>query len=411
MNIDQTQMLPIGTLLQEGKYRVEHYMASGGFGNTYVVEHVKLGKHLALKEFFMRNINLRDGAQVTVSVSSNQATFQQMKEKFVKEAQRLAQLKENHIVGVSDFFEENETAYYVMDLIEGESLAARLKRTGMPLNEYEARQVLDQVLRALWYVHQQGLFHLDIKPGNIMQDNFGHCWLIDFGASKQLTAQESQTLSTSTGLCYTPGYAPSEQVSGNTKRIGPWTDFYALGATMYNLVTNLTPPEMDDVSYEGPAAFRFPPYVSPQMCQLIMWMMAPRHDQRPQDANAIGYWLNQPAQQPQYIPQQQPVSRPIQQPVSRPIQQPVSQPQYISQPIQPQPMPQPQQQPIQVPPPSTPSGDAPFVKLLFFIVAVIPIIGFLSFFLFKSKNPSLAKIYLYVSIGTTALFVLARMGR
>ena len=92
-----------------------------------------------------------------------------------------------------------------------------------------------------------------------MQNAQGFCWLIDFGASKQLSAQESMTLSTSTGLCYTPGYAPSEQISGSIKRIGPWTDFYALGATLYNLLTNEAPPEVDDVTYEGEAAFHFPP--------------------------------------------------------------------------------------------------------------------------------------------------------
>lgn len=124
------QMLPIGTLLKQGEYRVVRYIASGGFGNTYEVEHVRLGKHLALKEFFMRGINQREGTRVSVSVEDNRQTFSQMREKFYKEAQRLARLEEQHIVEVTDFFEDNETAYYVMKLIDGESLAARMKRTG-----------------------------------------------------------------------------------------------------------------------------------------------------------------------------------------------------------------------------------------------------------------------------------------
>ena len=293
MDIDQKQMLPIGTLLQDGKYRVAQYVASGGFGNTYVVEHVKLGKRLALKEFFMRNINLRQGTTVTVSVGDNRDTFMQMKDKFFKEAQRLARLDDSHIVEVNDFFEENQTAYYVMRLIDGESLAQRMKRTGAPLSEADVSHVLQQVLRALRTVHQQGLYHLDLKPGNIMQNAEGHCWLIDFGASKQLSAQESQTLSTSTGLCYTPGFAPSEQVNGNTKRIGPWTDFYALGATLYNLLTGEAPPEVDDVMYDGEEAFHFTAAVSPQLRQLIIWLMTPRYNQRPQSCDDIERILSQ----------------------------------------------------------------------------------------------------------------------
>ena len=293
MNIDQSQMLPIGTLLQDGKYRVEQFVASGGFGNTYVVEHVKLGKRLALKEFFMRNINLRQGTTVTVSVADNRDMFLQMKDKFFKEAQRLARLDDSHIVEVNDFFEENQTAYYVMRFIDGESLAQRMKRTGAPLSEADVVIILQQVLCALRTVHQQGLYHLDLKPGNIMQDRYGHCWLIDFGASKQLSAHDSMTLSTSTGLCYTPGFAPSEQVNGNTKRIGPWTDFYALGATLYNLLTGEAPPEVDDVMYDGEDAFHFTATVSPQLRQLIMWLMTPRYNQRPQSCDDIEKVMSQ----------------------------------------------------------------------------------------------------------------------
>ena len=287
MTIDDRQMLPIGTLLKQGEYRVVRYIASGGFGNTYEVEHVRLGKRLALKEFFMRGINMREGTRVSVSLEDNRSTFSQMREKFYKEAQRLARLEELHIVDVTDFFEENATAYYVMKLIDGESLAAKMKRTEHPFGEDEVRNVLPQVLSALRTVHAQTIYHLDIKPGNIVQNGQGFCWLIDFGASKQLSAQESQTLSTSTGLCYTPGYAPSEQISGSIKRIGPWTDFYALGATVYNLLTNQAPPEVDDVKYDGEAAFHFPPYISGDMRQLVLWLMQADYRQRPQSVKDI----------------------------------------------------------------------------------------------------------------------------
>ena len=287
MKIDDQQMLPIGTLLKLGEYRVMRYIASGGFGNTYEVEHVRLGKRLALKEFFMRGINMREGTRVSVSLEDNRQAFSQMREKFYKEAQRLARLEEQHIVEVTDFFEENATAYYVMKLIVGESLAAKMKRTGQPFGEKELQSILPQVLSALKTVHTQAIYHLDIKPGNIVQNGQGFCWLIDFGASKQLSAQESQTMSTSTGLCYTPGYAPSEQISGSIKRIGPWTDFYALGATVYNLLTNQAPPEVDDVKYDGEAAFQFSPTVSSDMRQLVLWLMQADYRQRPQTVEDI----------------------------------------------------------------------------------------------------------------------------
>ena len=280
-------MLPIGTLLQDGKYRVVRYMASGGFGNTYEVEHVKLHKHLALKEFFMRGINQRGGLNVSVSQEENRPAFDQMREKFLHEAQRLASLEELHIVEVSDFFEENQTAYYVMKLIDGTSLSAMMKRQSRPFTEDEVRRLLPQVLSALKYVHTRDLYHLDLKPGNIMMNGEGHCWLIDFGASKQMSAKESQTLSTSTGLCYTPGFAPVEQMNQNTKRIGPWTDLYALGATLYNLLTNQAPPNTDDIIDEGSSAFAFPAAVSAEMRQLIVQLMKQSSKERPQSVEEV----------------------------------------------------------------------------------------------------------------------------
>ena len=285
--IDQQLMLPIGTVLHSDTYRVVRFIASGGFGNTYEVEHVKLGKHYCLKEFFMRNINLRRGTTVTVSVEGNRSTFEQMRTKFFKEAQRMARIENPHVVEVTDCFEENQTAYYVMKLIDGQSLSSKMAAQGRPFIEAEVRTMLPQVLSALRCVHEQGIYHLDLKPANIMTNADGHLWLIDFGASKQLSAAESQTLSTSTGLCYTPNYAPSELVGGNTKRIGPWTDFYSLGATLYNLLSSHQPPEADDVRYDGERAFQFPASVSADMRSLILWLMSPDIPQRPQTVEEI----------------------------------------------------------------------------------------------------------------------------
>ena len=278
--------LPEGTTLQDYRYQVVSYLASGGFGNTYVVKHTKLGSLWVMKEFYMRGINTRIGTTVSVSLPENEDVYLQMKKKFLKEAQRMSALKNEHIVEVIDFFEENGTAYYIMKYIEGMSLAARMRKQQRPLSEQLVRGILRQVLDALQCMHSNHIYHLDLKPGNIMCDNEGHVYLIDFGSSKQLSLIDYKTQLTSTGLSYTPGYAPSEQISGNSKRIGPWTDFYALGATLYNLLTNSLPPEENDIIYDGEKAFNFR-NTSQEMRNLILRLMTPRYDQRPQNVDEI----------------------------------------------------------------------------------------------------------------------------
>lgn len=293
---NQQQLLPIGSVI--GHYRVVRHIASGGFGNTYEVEHVKLLRRHCVKEFFMRGINQRVGDTVTVSVEENRATFEQMRTKFMKEAQRMAQFRNPHVVPVTDFFEQNGTVYYVMDLIEGESLSSAMKAQGRPFTEAEVRAMLPQILDALSGIHEKGIYHLDLKPANIMRDADGHLWFIDFGASKQLSTNESQTLSTSTGLCYTPGYAPSELVQGAAKYIGPWTDFYSLGATLYNLLTQQKPPEIADIEEEGENAFTFPADVSGDMRRFVVWLMNVRRSERPQIVEEIEQQLTVSAAQP-----------------------------------------------------------------------------------------------------------------
>ena len=272
-------------MLRGGTYRVERPLSSGGFGNTYVVTNVNFDETYAMKEFYMKDINLRDGNTVTVSVPDNKSTFDSQRNKFMKEAQRLRKLKNEHIVGVHDLFEENGTTYYIMDFIDGESLGERLKRTGQPLQEAEVRNILSQVVDALEAVHQQGIRHLDLKPANIMIDRQGKALLIDFGASKQMRAGEG--LTTTSGLCYTPGYAPIEQIEQSLDKFGPWTDIYSLGATTYRLLTLKQLPSPMELVEEGSAALQFPPTVSPAMQQLVQKMMQPNRKNRPQSMDEV----------------------------------------------------------------------------------------------------------------------------
>ena len=281
------QHLQPKTTLQGGKYRIERVLGQGGFGNTYVGYNTEFEETVAIKEFFMKGVTERDETTSVVSVSNadNVQQFEEQREKFKKEARRLRKLKNEHIVKVHDLFEENGTAYYVMDYIEGESLAERIKKTGNPFTEAEVRGILSQILEALKEVHQNEIWHLDLKPGNIMVDKQGNAYLIDFGASKQIRANGSMT--TSTALCYTPGYAPNEQIGQMYDRFGPWTDIYALGATIYNLLTNKKPPMAIDIEEDGEKAFDFPSNVSENMRKLVVWMMQPKRKARPQSVDEI----------------------------------------------------------------------------------------------------------------------------
>lgn len=284
-NLQQESMLRVGTILR-GIYRIDSYLSSGGFGNTYVATNIEFNERYAIKEFFMKGVTQRDGDSSTVSVSNsiNQDSFLQQKEKFKKEARRLRQLNNPHIVKVHDLFEENGTAYYVMDYVDGENLSARLKRTGKPMSEEEVSKILPQILDALQTVHDAGIWHLDLKPANIMVDKVGNVKLIDFGASKQLNAQKGGA-TTSTAISYTNGFAPREQMEQNYDKFGPWTDLYALGATLYNLLTNRRPPLPtdidDDMSDDKHLALPMP-NVSSKMKQFVLWLMKTNRMQRPQ---------------------------------------------------------------------------------------------------------------------------------
>ena len=193
-------------------------------------------------------------------------------------------IKNEHIIAVHDLFEENGTAYYVMDYVDGENLAQRQKRTGKPMSEKKVREILPQILDALQTVHDAGIWHLDLKPANIMLDKAGQVKLIDFGASKQLNTQKGGA-TTSTAISYTNGFAPREQMEQNYDKFGPWTDLYALGATLYNLLTNQRPPLPtdidDDMSDDKHLALPMP-NVSSKMKQLILWLMKTNRAERPQ---------------------------------------------------------------------------------------------------------------------------------
>ena len=255
-----TYSLPVGSTLMQGKYRIVAVLGQGGFGITYKGEHTMLGTTVAIKEFFMKGACERDENSTHVTTSqSNSELASRFRTKFLKEAKTLAALKHPNIIRVFDVFEDNGTAYYVMDYIEGNNLSDIVEGKGR-LSEPLALKYIRQVANALNYLHQKKLLHLDVKPANILLDkNTGNAILIDFGVSKQYDQDGQQTSTTPPAI--SKGYSPVEQYAqgSNVKTFSPATDIYSLAATLYKLVTGNTPPESNLLLNEDE---QLPPYPS-----------------------------------------------------------------------------------------------------------------------------------------------------
>jgi len=268
-----------GTKLQGGKYEIVRTLGQGGFGITYLAVHTLFERKVAIKEFFMKDCCNRDMETSHVSVPSvgSKELVDKFKKKFVKEAKTIVELDHPNIVRVTDVFEENGTAYYVMENLTGGSLADKVKKEG-PLSEAQAEKYIRQVADALAYIHERKTVHLDVKPSNILLNAKGDAVLIDFGISKHYDKAGEQTSSTPVGI--SKGYAPLEQGrDGDVKQFGPSTDIYALGATLYSLVSRQVPPEASIVNEEG---LEKPDGVSNRTWHVIERSMQPKRKDRPQ---------------------------------------------------------------------------------------------------------------------------------
>lgn len=241
-----------GTYLQGDKYRIIETLGNGGFGITYLAEHELAGRLVCIKEFFPKEYYNRDDNSCSISLGSKGSAeiMEAYKAKFIKEAKTIARLDHPNIIHIYDVFTENNTAYYVMEYIDGESLSDIVKRHGA-LSENAAIRYICAVGEALDYIHEHKIMHLDIKPANVMlRKRDGRAVLIDFGLSKQYDTEGNQTSSTPVGI--SAGYAPMEQYKqGGVKEFSPETDIYSLGATLYYLVTGSVPPQAADVADDG----------------------------------------------------------------------------------------------------------------------------------------------------------------
>ena len=228
-----------GTLLHD-RYIIGKVIGFGGFGVTYLAWDGKLEQKVAIKEYLPGEFSTRIPGESTVTVFSGDKSeqFRSGLEKFVDEAKRLAKFQnEEGIVKIFDSFEENMTAYIVMEYLDGMTLSEYLKEVGTISEEY-AIQMLMPILKSLQVVHQDGLIHRDIAPDNIFITKKGECKLIDFGASRFATTKHSRSLT----VIVKPGYSPEEQYRSRGDQ-GPYTDVYALGATLYKMITGKTPPD------------------------------------------------------------------------------------------------------------------------------------------------------------------------
>lgn len=276
-----------GTIVNQ-RYEILDLLGAGGFGNTYLARDRRFSTttvHVCVKEFFLNGVAMRatDGRTVMISDPTKVENYEDLRRRFRREAERMFTLRDEHIVRVSDLFDENNTSYYVMDYVAGLSLAQLVQQNG-PASERLALQYTLQLLKGLRVIHKVGMVHLDIKPGNVMIDKTGKVVLIDFGASKII---ENGSATLSAAMLNTPGYAPLEQALCQLERIGEWTDLYAVGGTLYKILTGSTPAKAQEIIDEGEDAFQFPDNISEPTRQLIYWMMNKRISERPHTTEEV----------------------------------------------------------------------------------------------------------------------------
>ncbi|MDL2288255.1 serine/threonine-protein kinase [Oscillospiraceae bacterium OttesenSCG-928-F05] len=240
---EQAYHLHPGTVLQ-GRYVVGTVVGFGGFGITYKAWDTKLGILVAIKEFYPAGLVNRIPGETQIVIFSGERSenYTKQKDRFLDEAQQMAKFSgDEHIVNVFDFFEANMTAYIVMEFLNGVTLKEHMAERGGKLSSTEALSIADGLLAAVQSIHTRHIIHRDISPDNIHILVDGRVKLLDFGAARFSEADDDQALA----VVIKMGYAPPEQYRSKVKQ-GPWTDLYAVGATLYKMLTGQTPDESVD---------------------------------------------------------------------------------------------------------------------------------------------------------------------
>ena len=362
--------LPMGTILA-GKYLVGRVLGQGGFGITYVGWDIALERKVAIKEYYpsgqvSRNPGSR-GLTWYTSVQSQQAK-QNGTQMFLKEARKMSKVDDiPNVVRVRDLFQENETAYIVMDFVEGETLKARLEKTG-PLPWEQAKGIFLPAIQAMEQVHQAGLVHRDISPDNLMLTPDGKVKILDLGAAKDLSVNNgASSMQVAKG-----GFSPFEQYTQRGSS-GPWTDVYAMAATVYYTLTGKLPPVATDrvvedtISWEEPGLKALPA----QALEALQKAMVISAKNRMQSMEELEKGLYSTTVKPEPAPAPQPVQE------TRPEPQPAPETKSESQPeqeVKPEPKPTPEPAPQAQSEPKPKAGEKSGKKLWIAAAAVIAVV-------------------------------------
>lgn len=285
-SMSNTRCLKPGVILKE-RYKIEEVIGAGGFGITYRAWDPLLQSYVAIKEYYPSGIATRsaDSSKVCVPVGQEQREYHRGRIRFLKEAQDVARFQsEPNIVSIYDYLEENDTAYMVMEYLHGCTLKQYIREHGGRLDTDHILHICLSVLDALAVVHKAGMIHRDISPENIFICEDQTVKLIDFGAAKQVYLDGEQTMS----VVLKPGYAPPEQYAKKDKQ-GPWTDIYALGATLYFAATGEKPEESFGRVLEDTIkpVCEVNPEIPRAMSQVIMRAMSVKIEDRYQTVEAM----------------------------------------------------------------------------------------------------------------------------
>ena len=284
-----------GTIL-DGKYLVGEMLGQGGFGITYIGFDLLLEQKIAIKEYFPMSTGMvsREGRSTVVwsDAVMQKSGVEKGFDSFLKEARKMAKLRSiPSVVGVNSVFIQNETAYIVMDFIEGETLLKKLQREG-PMDYGTCVSLMTPIMQALSEVHKHGIIHRDISPDNIMVQSDGKLILLDLGAAKDLDIQGKDGNVQSSQMVAKHGFSPVEQY-GQAGKIGPWTDVYAMAATIYYCCTGVLPPSATDRMIEDTLTCR--PRLTKEEFDVLAFCMSVLPQKRPQNMDALFQIVTHPA--------------------------------------------------------------------------------------------------------------------
>ena len=292
--------LPVGSILAE-RYQIGEIIGQGGFGITYAGTDLKLKKKVAIKEYYPSGLANRISTHsfdVTVARHDSKAAYERERQKFVREAYILAGFAgDRNVVSVMDIILEHNTAYIVMEFLDGQTLLQFLRQNGkMPFTAVIT--MLLPVIRTLGRIHENGLIHRDISPDNIMIDTQGNVILMDFGSAREFIEEEERSMT----VVLKHGYAPPEQYQRKGDQ-GTWTDVYAICATIYKMITGVTPPDAMDRVINDPLKRpgELGAEINAAQEKVLLWGMNPVKEDRIRSMDQLERELNNTIRQTKMV--------------------------------------------------------------------------------------------------------------